>query len=87
MQKISPIWPRLTPFDPVWPCWTLFGTILTHLAPFGPAWSHLALLGLFSIFLSRYFMVPIQEGDLVGKEGTPPTTSTSAEAAKASIKK
>ena len=61
--SVGPFWPFLAPFDPVWPRLTLFGTIWHHLALFDPAWPHLALLGHSSIFTSRYFKVPIRQGD------------------------
>ena len=61
--SVGPFWPFLAPLDPVWPRLTLFGTIWHHLALFDPAWAHLALHGHSSIFTSRYFKVPIRQGD------------------------
>ena len=62
-RSVGSFWPFLAPFDPVWPRLTLFGTIWHYLAPFGPAWPLLPLLGHSSIFISRYFKVPIRQGD------------------------
>ena len=61
-RSVGSFWPFLAPFDPVWPRLTLFGTIWHHLAPFGPTWPHLPLLGHSSIFILRYFKVPIRQG-------------------------
>ena len=52
---------RFTPFDPVWHHLAQFGTIRPSLA-------HLALLGHSSIFISKYFKVPIRQGDISAPE-------------------
>ena len=69
IPPFSSIWACLTlfgpvcPFGPVWHHLSPFGTNWHHLAPFGTIWHHFAPLGHFSIFISRYFKVPICHGD------------------------
>ena len=62
LAKFCPLRPFLASFFPVWPRLALFDSVWHHLAPFGPDWPHLALLGHSSIWISRYFKVPIRKG-------------------------
>ena len=67
LATFGPVRPFLTSFCPVWPHLALFDSVWHHwhhLAPFGPDWPYLALLGHSSISISRYFKVPICQGDL-----------------------
>ena len=69
LAPCGPIWPRLPRlalFDPVWPHLAPFGPILSRLVPLGPICPHLpclAPLGHFLISISRYFKVPIRQGE------------------------
>ena len=57
IEKTATILALFDLFGAIWHFWH-------HLAPFGPAWPQLALIGHFSIFISRYFKVPIHQGDI-----------------------
>ena len=70
LAPCGPIWPRLPRlalFDPVWPHLVQFGPVWSRFVPFCPICPHLlrmAPLGHFLISISKYFKVPIRQGEL-----------------------
>ena len=66
LATFCPVRPCLASFGPVWPRLArliLFGIIWHHFDPFGLDWPHLALIDHSSILISRYFKVPIRQGE------------------------